>query len=285
MRLTIQYRGSLSSCNYHCDYCPFAKRWESKVQLARDRRELARFTAWLADQSEYTLSVMFTPWGEALVRPWYRRAAAALTHLPHVADVAAQTNLSGPLAWIDDCRCDRLALWATYHPTEVEQATFLRRVARVREAGVRISVGVVGVPAAIDRIVALREELPRDVYLWINPQQPRPRPYSGDERAIFTAIDPHFARWESRYPSRGKHCIAGELAFTVDGRGDMRRCHFVEQVIGNIYESDWRQSLTHRACPNRFCHCFLGKAHAQADDLQSVFGTNVLARIPRMLAV
>jgi hypothetical protein len=34
--LTVLYRGPLSSCNYGCEYCPFAKRHETKEQHAHD---------------------------------------------------------------------------------------------------------------------------------------------------------------------------------------------------------------------------------------------------------
>ena len=37
MNLSILYRGPLSSCNYACAYCPFAKRTETAAELAHDR--------------------------------------------------------------------------------------------------------------------------------------------------------------------------------------------------------------------------------------------------------
>jgi hypothetical protein len=43
LSLSILYRGPLSSCNYACGYCPFAKRRETAAELARDREALARF--------------------------------------------------------------------------------------------------------------------------------------------------------------------------------------------------------------------------------------------------
>nr|WP_277874821.1 hypothetical protein [Leptolyngbya sp. FACHB-16] len=43
MHLTILYRGSLVSCNYGCEYCPFAKRQQSAAELAVDRQSLDRF--------------------------------------------------------------------------------------------------------------------------------------------------------------------------------------------------------------------------------------------------
>src|SRR5690606_24541191 len=70
--LTILYRGTLSSCNYDCPYCPFAKHWESPAELAADRRGLARFVDWVSARTDDRLALFFTPWGEALVRQWYR---------------------------------------------------------------------------------------------------------------------------------------------------------------------------------------------------------------------
>ncbi|GAA2645559.1 hypothetical protein GCM10009864_04710 [Streptomyces lunalinharesii] len=49
--------------------------------------------AWAAQQTDDRLSVLFTPWGEGLVRSWYRRALVELSRLPHVRRVAIQTNL------------------------------------------------------------------------------------------------------------------------------------------------------------------------------------------------
>ena len=110
MTLSVLYRGPLSSCNYAGDYCPFAKRTESAVELAHDRECLSRFVGRVADRTGDEIGVLFTPWGEALVRKWYRDALAKLTHLPHVRKAAIQTNLSCKLDWVDDCDNQKLAL-------------------------------------------------------------------------------------------------------------------------------------------------------------------------------
>ena len=44
MTLSILYRGTLSSCNYDCPYCPFAKRKDSRATLATDARLASRVT-------------------------------------------------------------------------------------------------------------------------------------------------------------------------------------------------------------------------------------------------
>ncbi|MHC5543950.1 STM4011 family radical SAM protein, partial [Singulisphaera rosea] len=76
MSLSILYRGPLSSCNYGCDYCPFAKRHETASELAKDRRALERFTDWVSGREADRIAILFTPWGEALTRRWYRESLA-----------------------------------------------------------------------------------------------------------------------------------------------------------------------------------------------------------------
>ena len=41
--LSVLYRGPLSSCNYGCTYCPFAKHHETDAEHAVDARALERF--------------------------------------------------------------------------------------------------------------------------------------------------------------------------------------------------------------------------------------------------
>ncbi|MCY2964481.1 MAG: radical SAM protein, partial [Planctomycetota bacterium] len=67
---------------------------------------------------------------------------------------------------------------------------------------------------------------------------------------------------------------------TVDGDGNMRRCHFVDEVIGNIDDQDWSQSLRHRLCPNTRCDCHIGYVHLPALGLVERFGEGLLERNP-----
>lgn len=279
MNLSLMYRGPLTSCNYGCSYCPFSKRQESEARLLHDQQALSRFVHWVRDQSTHQWSILLTPWGEALVRAWYREALVNLSHCDQVLVVAAQTNLSCGLEWFERCRLDRLALWTTFHPTEVSQSTFLSRVVRLNEMGVRLSVGVVAVPGVLEFLPSFRQKLPSEIYLWINAEQPRKKQYTDTEIAQLTDIDPHFPLTLKRSRSLGRWCQAGETSFTVDGVGNMRRCHFVDQPIGNIYEPDWERSLTPRRCPNQFCNCFLGKAQLEPSTLRPAFGESLFTRI------
>lgn len=278
--LSFLYRGTLSSCNYACAYCPFAKKQDSRAVLARDAREVARFTAWVAQQTR-AISVLFTPWGEALVRRHYRSAMQALAALPHVRQVALQTNLAGPLNWLDgmDGR-EKIGLWCTYHPDQTTIARFVERCARLDAMGVRYSVGVVALHAHYDAIQALRAALPEHVYLWLNAYDRRgPGYYSAEDLEWLDAIDPWFAQSRRPVPSRGKGCYAGETALSVDGDGELTRCHFLPERLGNLYEDDLASMLQERSCPRFKCDCYIGYAQRKDLPFQAVFGNGVLARI------
>lgn len=282
--LTVMYRGLLTSCNYACAYCPFAKRRESRARQARDRDALARFTDWIEREAEIRWRILFTPWGEALVRPWYREAMQLLSHLPHVEMVSAQTNLACGLDWLDGCSLDRLAFWTTFHPTECEPHEFATKVLELRRRGGRVSVGAVGIVDHLPAIASLREQLPDDIYLWINAQQPRPRPYTLDEVQAMLQIDPQFEITLRRHRSLGLPCRTGDTTFVVDGGGDMRRCHFVDEVIGNIFNRSWREALQPRTCPKPFCGCYLGVSQLESPSLRAILSNSAKERLPGLIA-
>ncbi|RKR87059.1 hypothetical protein BDK92_1331 [Micromonospora pisi] len=279
MNLSILYRGPLASCNYDCPYCPFAKRRDSPAQLRADREALHRFVDWVVrNPDDDQISVLFTPWGEGLTRSWYREAMVTLSRLPQVTRVAIQTNLAGRLEWLADADREAVALWATYHPGQVDQATFLRRSARLVELGVRHSVGVVGLPAHLDEARALRAALPDEVYLWVNAADGWT--YSSAEEAEWTAIDPLFGYSVRPHPSAGAPCRAGESVISVRGDGTVRRCHFVDTPLGNLYDGSYRPALAPRPCPNAACDCHIGYVHLRTLPLYDVFAGGVLERIP-----
>jgi MoaA/NifB/PqqE/SkfB family radical SAM enzyme len=279
MDLTLLYRGPLASCDYDCPYCPFAKRHDSREQLGADREALARFAAWAGEQHGDRLSLLFTPWGEALTRSWYRRTLAELSRLPHVARVAVQTNLSHRTAWVEEADPEILALWTTYHPGQVAHDRFLAKARELDARGIRYSVGVVGDPAHLDAARKMRADLPDHVYLWINAQEGRT--YTDSGAAPWTELDPLFHYSRHPHDSAGLPCRTGESVVSVDGEGTVRRCHFVRTPIGNLYDGSYRTALRPRPCPLAVCDCHIGYVHLETLPLYDVFAGGVLERIPR----
>ena len=279
MNLSLLYRGPLASCNYDCPYCPFAKRRDTRDQLAEDRQALRRFADWgVANPDAHRLSVLFTPWGEGLSRSWYRDAIVELSGLSHVERVAIQTNLAARLDWLSDVDTSRAALWATYHPGQVSRRRFLAQCAVVDGYRVRYSVGVVGLPEHLVEARALRQALPPEVYLWVNAAEGHR--YDARAEADWTAIDPHFGYSVRPHASFGQPCRTGESVLSVLGDGTVRRCHFVPTPLGNLYDGSYRAALRPRACENAFCDCHIGYVHLSTLPLDRVFAGGVLERIP-----
>ncbi|MQY10506.1 hypothetical protein SRB5_06140 [Streptomyces sp. RB5] len=278
MNLTLLYRGPLASCDYDCPYCPFAKRRDSREQLRADRGALERFTGWVADSHDDRLSVLFTPWGEGLTRSWYRRALVGLSRLPQVGRVAIQTNLSCRTDWLADADLTSLALWCTFHPGQTPYDRFLAKTRELADAGVRFSVGIVGLPEHLDAARRLRADLPPHVYLWVNAAEGRT--YTDAQAAPWERLDPLFPYSRRPHASGGLPCRTGESVISVDGDGTVRRCHFVRQELGNLYDGTYRTALRPRPCPLATCDCHIGYVHLESLPLYDVFAGGVLERIP-----
>jgi len=282
-RWNILYRGPLSSCNYGCTYCPFAKTKNTGEELADDAARLERFVSWVSSQKEQEIGILFTPWGEALIHHAYREAIQKISHLPHVYRVAIQTNLSARVTFLENCNLNSTALWSTYHPTQVKFDTFVSRCHELDKLGARYSVGVVGIKDTESEIQQLRDALPSNVYLWINAYKRDPDYYSNEQLKRLAEIDPHFLTNTIRHPSKGKNCSTGFTSFTIDGEGNARRCHFVEEPpFANIYKEaeTFSSKLQPTTCPNQTCGCHIGYVQLESLGLDKVYGDGILERIP-----
>lgn len=281
MKLTVLYRGPLSGCNFGCEYCPFGKWKQSEEELERDRAQLERFLGWVEARTDLRLSVFFTPWGEALIWPWYQEALARLTHLEHVERAAVQTNLSCTLDWVQRCRVEKLGIWATYHPEWMKRRRFVAQCEKLSSLGVRHSAGMVGFRRFADEAEALRRELPQDTYLWINAvKDGKEETYGPEDVERFARIDPLFPVNNTHHPSLGRACRAGQSVISVDGHGTARRCHFIKEDLGNIYEPGFDAVLKPRPCSKDTCGCHIGYVHLEYLELDRVFGSGILERVP-----
>ncbi|QDT40542.1 hypothetical protein Pan241w_05990 [Gimesia alba] len=280
MKLSILYRGPLSSCNYDCHYCPFAKVHETAAELKTDRRALEKFGDWISTRKQDRLSIFFTPWGEALTRRWYQEAICHLTSLDQIEKVVAQTNLSYNLDWIENANAQKLALWCTYHPSQTTRKKFLSQSQQLSQRGISHSVGTVGLPEDLEEIEQLRRELPPDIYLWVNAYKSSGKKYNDDTLKRFETIDPLFQLNTQYHSSLGRSCRCGSSVISVDGTGTIFRCHFMKEPIGNIYESDFESHLQESPCTNQTCGCHIGYVHMDDLELYSVFQEGILERIP-----
>jgi MoaA/NifB/PqqE/SkfB family radical SAM enzyme len=280
MNYSILYRGPLSSCNYECDYCPFGKTKNTRLELADDQRKLNRFISWIEQHPQHNFGILFTPWGEALIRKYYQQGIVRLSHLSNVSKVAIQTNLSCATEWLLEANRNTTALWTTYHPTQTTLQSFVRKCKELDRLGVRYSVGMVGFKECIDEIKKLRDEVSPDVYLWINAYKRQTDYYSQQDVEALTQIDRLFEYNRKYHSSYGKSCRTGQSVFSVDGDGNMYRCHFIKTLIGNIYKDNFEKSLFVRPCVNQTCGCHIGYVHMNDLHLDEIFSGGELERIP-----
>jgi len=275
----ILYRGSLSSCNYACEYCPFAKTTNTRKELAIDAAELSRFCDWVESRDEQ-IGILFTPWGEALIRSHYREAMVKLSYMKNVSKVAIQTNLSCSVGWINEAHLKSIAFWCTFHPGETDEHRFIEKCNQLTDMGANYSVGVVGLREHYGSIESLRTRLPKQVYLWINAYKRNTEYYQPDDLVFLKSIDPYFKLNCQYYPSQGSACTAGHKSFTVNGNGDAYRCHFIKDCIGNIYQPHFAQSLQPSGCSNISCGCHIGYVHMNKLKMTGLYGDGLLERIP-----
>jgi hypothetical protein len=151
----------------------------------------------------------------------------------------------------------------------------------LRWRGVPFSVGIVGTRDNLAEAEMLRSRLAADVYLWVNAYKREPGYYSEADLARLRAVDPWFDLNNQHYPSLGQPCTAGQRAVYLDDVGDLRRCFFVGEVIGNLFRDGWRTLDAPLGCPVRTCHCFVGQMHVVDLDFRTVYGKSLAARIPR----
>ncbi len=281
MRATLYFRGSLTSCNYDCPYCPFSKNRDSAATLARDRVQVEAFVDWVREQAGlgHRLSIFFNPYGEGLVHRWYGRAMCELSHMEHVEKVAIQTNLSARLDWTDGLDARKTAFWATYHPGQTSEAAFLSRCMTLHERRLPFSVGTVGVREAFGAISSLRAKLPEDVYMWVNAFKDVKAYYSQEERSFLQSIDPHFELNLHDYESKGHRCEAGEQVFYVQASGIVKRCYKDRAVIGHLYRDGLEGLSRPRLCRMDCCDCYIGYIHMPELAMNEVYGPSKLERI------
>jgi MoaA/NifB/PqqE/SkfB family radical SAM enzyme len=292
----VLYRGPLESCNYGCRYCPFAKRRESAAAVRVDRIALNRFVEWATSMGSLdslnTMDILFTPWGEALHRARYQKALATLVQLHHVETVGVQTNLSVIPTWAEELTGsirNKIGLWATWHPSEATMLAFVQRVERTVGLGINVSVGIVATRANLPLIASFAEALEKrgSSLQWINAYKKGfrtpPGYYQAHEIQTLSGFDRWFKTDLVGERSIGRPCATGTHTVSIEGNGDVTRCHFTKRLLGNIYTDDlWSilsPSNTLRACPRSECNCFQGYVHLTDTALhRSASPTNLLLR-------
>ena len=282
----LYYRGQLRSCNYSCGYCPFSKHKISQRELLQDAEALKRFTVFLTQGRVGCVSVLMTPYGEALIHDYYWRALAQLTASPFILAAGCQTNLSfaveDMLEIFQQCggQIERLRLWCTFHGAMTTVEDFAEQCRRLTECGIAYSVGAVGEPSQLAQLKKLRASLPEEIYLWINRMEGLKRAYTPEQREAFKAIDPYFDLELSGPSADMNRCSGGRQSLLVRGDGQCLACHISGVKLGNLYTGDWREQGAQTNCRAKRCHCQLAYSNRVDIPELAFFDTHPAFRQP-----
>lgn len=281
-KVEYTYRGSLKSCNYTCYYCPFSKKKATSEEINRDRKELADFFINLDNSSKK--NIFITPYGEALIHKYYREEIEKNILRDDIENIGIQTNLSlDVVSWLEGMKStnlplDKINLWITCHFEQTDYKKFLSKINHIYR-DINISVGVVGIPEDYDKILKLRKDLPREVYLWINEYSKIMGEYSQDLIEKFQSIDPIFYR--KNEIDFSKSCSCGGESFFVEGSGKVKLCNRNPRILGNFYKKSYFQR---KGCTKKNCDCYLTFSKFDSD-VFNFFGSKKFYRIPRKIKV
>ncbi len=283
MIYTLYYRNYLKSCNYSCRYCPFSKKKANEVKIEKDKKYLSLFLNYIKNSDEQ-FRIFFAPRGEALLFSHYKEAIQSLTEPNNVVEVVIQTNLSCDLDWIEDVDLNKLVLWTTYHPNEVDAEKFFIQTQRLCSLKVSFSVGCVGVKgnfAKIEEMNSMLNGLGKDKpYMWINAYKDVKDYYRNEDVEFLKRFDPLFEINLNDYISRKKSCRAGETAFMIEYNGNIYRCWQYKKKLGNLYKDALGLISSNEACNKNICGCYIGYSHIKSLALEKVYRKSLLGRIP-----
>ncbi len=264
----ISYRGYAKDCNYSCSYCPFVKEKQAsseifnKENLDKDEKYLNKFVNFIKNTKfENTVSILFTPYGEALTKSYYLKALAKLSQLNHIESVSCQTNASfvakNFLSFLEQEKADfnKIALWASFHPSMITAEDFSNNI-NILSNKISLSVGCVDFIKNKDKIVLLSQLLLPSIYLWVNKAEGnfKRNNIQGIEIFDFSKIDPLYKFEKENFTCDINKCSAGIDSLFVKEDGKTFLCHTCKEKIGNIYE-DFSTEIKRKSTGK--CTCYL----------------------------
>jgi len=280
----IYYRGLLSSCNYSCSYCCFARKKPGKTELIKDEESLKKFCDFI-DNTEFKnkVSIFFTPYGEGLIHDYYVEAVGRLAANPKCKYISCQTNLSFDafkfLEKLKALKADlsKVKLWASFHPEMVSVDEFVYKVKQLKTC-IDLCAGIVAIPGDLGYVFELRRKLPKDVYLWINAKEREETRYTKSEVISLMEVDPLFCNELQRHRVRDSCCSAGVSSVFIRANGDVFPCHLNKNRLLNIYKE--QNPVESFKCDRKFCDCYLSYSNRIDLDVGKYFGEYTYIRLP-----
>jgi len=271
-RLNVRFYTDYNVCNYACEYCISGQNDPDDPRLLAEWKE-ANYRPIIdaLTRLPYDLNVRIGVGGEFFLHPRLIDGARVLSHSPNVSGVNLITNLSFPLQhfrrWFSDFDRSKVALVASYHPTQIRDRNAWRTTALALAADFDFSVCTVAHPDLLDELAQAIPSMRADglsVFVqpflgWIRDRF-YPDAYSDEQRALLRTL--FYSRHDWAYLLEGKRpglCNAGHTSIYVDMSGVVRICGMEivgPQPIGNLLTGEpLRLYDGPRPCTATQCRC------------------------------
>lgn len=247
-------------CNIQCEYCCICDEIKNRSVINAINIDAVLDNL---NNSGNTFKVEFTG-GEPFLIPNIVEAMKAIASHHFIAFNSNLLSKKVPLI-LDSVHPDKVDfINASFHIGELERKNlvdkFMSHYYLLKSANFPICIVMVGYPKLKERILFYMEEFEKSgIDFLVLPfygtcnDKSYPESYTSDELSIFK-IEQNLFEGEKRHYRRNKFCNAGYNAITADYKGDVRSCHLLRKVLGNLYSGfELKESLA--LCPSDFCSC------------------------------
>lgn len=267
----IYYRGRIDFCNYNCYYCPFSKNKYNGKVLKEDELYLECLYEYIIKNS--TENIFFLPYGEWMVHRYFLEYISKISKIKSIKEIGIQTNGSFSIDILkeifdkDNGSLDKLNLWISYHPKEIDRDIFLKKINILKENNIKFTVGTVANIIEKENILYLKENLPEEIYFWLNEMDGRKIPYKKEDIDFFKSIDPYFLLELKNSKSSVENCIGGVDRIFLDYNLDKKLCNISKAKVKD-----------NRICKSNICNCYLSYSNRTDIKLLERYEKNGLYR-------
>jgi hypothetical protein len=271
-RLNVRFFTYYNICNYRCAYCIAGQGDPSdpRLQVNWDGRNYLPIIEALT-RLPFLLNVRIGVDGEFFTSPLLIDGARRLSHSPNVEGVNLITNLSYSAeryrAWFADFDRSKIALVASFHPTEIRDRQLWLETALALARETDLSVCMVAHP---ERFEDLAEAVPAfrsqgltvfvQAFIGVYRGRLYPEAYSAQERDFLRPL--FYSRHDWEFLLVGKRpglCNAGFSSVYVDMTGTVRICGMKINgplPVGNLLSGEPLQLYKGpRPCTAQDCRC------------------------------
>lgn len=248
-----------TSCNFTCPYCNALAQACQKPYTVTEAR-----VAWQQWTQRYGPCQITCTGLETMHDDEFRPLLGELSK-DHILDI--NTNLSFPLEKLEEFIVpDHVYFTASYHPyAGVPLETFLEKIKTIQEGGFHVTgASLVLYPPLLKRAAAIKQQIEAaGLFFLAHPFRGEfkgkdyPESYTLEEKALLRPLVEELS-WEHNVEDKetlGKLCLAGVNYFSLDFKGNYRRCP-AAPYEGLFFKEKVSLSTWPQPCPVMVgCHC------------------------------